>query len=90
MDSPVTKLQQWITQNPLLVWSTDNYQNLSAECIVENTLNYGSWQNILEIQALLGIDQFHQYFKHLSNQKRVNLKPQTLNYFNLYFQRYVS
>jgi len=90
MESTTTPLQQWIAKYPTTVWSTNNYQNLSTESIIENTLNYGTWQQFQELQQLLGINQLYQYFNHLIHRKRVNLKPQTINYFTLYFHQHAS
>lgn len=41
--SSIKKLQRLIKRKPYLIWSTDNYDNLSEKSITENILNYGNW-----------------------------------------------
>lgn len=82
------KLQEFIKNKPYLLWYSKNYDGLSKESIVENILNYGNWDDYLFLEKSLGINEVDKVFNKLKNQKRVNLRPQTINYFSNYFKKY--
>lgn len=82
------KLRQFIKNKPYLVWSTKNYDNLSEKAIIESILNYGNWDDYLFLENTLGIYKLNTVFNNLISQKRVNLRPQTINYFSNYFKAY--
>lgn len=84
----MTKLQEFIKNKPYLIWYTKNYDNLSEKAIVESILNYGNWEDYLYLENILGIKEVGAIFNEISKQKRVNLRPQTVNYFSNYFKAY--
>ncbi|HLD92144.1 MAG TPA: hypothetical protein VI795_01970 [Patescibacteria group bacterium] len=84
----MTKLQEFIKNKPYLIWYTKNYDNLSEKAIVESILNYGNWEDYLYLENILSIKRVNDIFKEISSQKRVNLRPQTVNYFSNYFKAY--
>lgn len=86
----INKLQAFIKTKTYLMWSTDNYDNLSEKSITESILNYGNWDDYLFLQETLGIKNLNIVFKELVNQKRTNLRPSTINYFSNYFNAYVK
>jgi len=84
----MTKLQQFIKNKPYLIWYTKNYDNLSEKAIAESIFNYGNWEDYNFLESSLGINKLNNIFNELKNQKRVNLGPQTINYFSNYFKAY--
>lgn len=82
------KVREFIKNKPYLVWYTKNYDGLSEKSIVENVLNYGDWDDYTFIEKSLGIKQVSSLFDNLKTQKRTNLRPQTINYFSNYFNKY--
>jgi hypothetical protein len=73
-----------------LFWSTPPAckADLSAEVIVEQTLNYGNMQDVKALIDWLGIDQAADVFYEQVRKKRNNYRPRTLYFFSLYFNRH--
>lgn len=82
------KIREFIRSKPYLVWYTKNYDELSEKSIVEGVLNYGNWNDYLFVENSLGLSRVSNIFKDLKNKKRTNLRPQTINYFSNYFNKY--
>lgn len=83
-------INDFIACRPYLVWSTKDYKHLSKEAIVEAVLNYGTWEDVQKIFAILGIKKVAKiFFKQLKGRRtRNNYDPKIRNYFQLYFRRY--
>lgn len=71
-----------------LFWSTKNYDGLSNGAIIEGVLNYGDMDDVRALFKLLGIKEVAKIFKEQTNRTRVNYRPEVVNYFRLYFQKY--
>lgn len=84
------RAREIIKNKPALIWSTQNYDNLSVESIIEAVLNYGNWGEFKSLKKIFGLKQLRKIFNRLTGQKRVNLRPPTVNYFRLYFQHYAD
>jgi len=82
------EIREFIKNKPYILWYSKNYDGLSRESILESILNYGNWNDYLFIENVLGIKKVNSVFSHLKSQKRINLRPQTINYFSNYFQKY--
>lgn len=82
------KLRALFVKKPFLAWFVGDKQGLSEESMVENILNYGSWEDYLEAEKDLGVKKISSIFESLKNKRRVNLKPKTINYFSHYFTKY--
>jgi len=87
-DKNLIKARNYLKLKPYLVWSTKNYEVFSPELIVESILNYGDWNDFLFIKDLFGIKNLSQIFENISKKRRVNLRPQTINYFKMFFSKY--
>ena len=83
-------LAEFIKQRKYLVWSTDNYDNLGPEVITEAVLNYGDFGDIDELKKIIGIKKMAKIFRKAAKQKRTNLRPEIVNYYNLYLKRYAK
>ena len=83
-------LAEFIKQRKYLVWSTDNYDNLGPEEITEAVLNYGEFGDIDERKKIIGIKKMAKIFSKAAKQKRTNIRPEIINYFNLYFKKYAK
>ncbi|MFH1863526.1 MAG: hypothetical protein ABIJ85_01255 [bacterium] len=88
--SQLVKARQLIKKQPWLIWSTRNFDGLDAAAVTEAILSYGNWRDFLKLKRIFGLKELQDIFVKLTNKKRVNLRPQTVNLFNLYFQRYAS
>jgi GTP cyclohydrolase II len=84
----MAEINEFIKKRPGLVWSTMQYDKLSEEVIVEAVLNYGDWRDVQEMIKILGIKKVALIFNEEAKQKRCNLRPEIVHYFNLYFKRY--
>lgn len=71
-----------------LFWSTRNYDGLSNGAVIEAVLNYGNMNDVRELISLLGIQEVSKIFHEQTNRARVNYRPEVVNYFQLYFQKY--
>lgn len=80
------KLSQFIKKRPHLIWYTKNYDGLSAESIVEATLNYGTWKDVQTLIKILGMKKTADIFRVKSRQKRCNYDSKVKHYFLLYFK----
>jgi hypothetical protein len=84
----MNSINEYVKTKPYLVWYTKNYNELSEKSIVESVLNYGNWEDYLFVERSLGINETKTIFNFLKDQKRTNLRPQTINYFSNYFNKY--
>ncbi|MFZ5932508.1 MAG: hypothetical protein ACOYT7_00250 [Patescibacteria group bacterium] len=81
-------LEELFKSKPYLAWDVANPGELSQKSMLEHILNYGTWEDYLLAEKALGIKKINLLFKEIMGQKRVNLKPQTINYFSNYLARY--
>lgn len=84
-------IHNFIKKRPHLIWYTKNYEGLSAESVVEATLNYGNWDDVQKLIKILGLKKTAKIFREkskLSKMDRQNYRPEIINYFNLYFNEY--
>lgn len=82
------RLQTFIATRPNLVWYVADPKQLSAESIVEHTLNFGSWQDVQELVAILGRNETARIFFDQQARRRTNYRPAIAHYFTLYFREY--
>lgn len=78
----------FVKKNKDIFWSTNNYDKLSDEAVVESVLNYGDMKEVNEIIHIIGIKETAQIFKNQISQPRTNYRPEIKNYFQLYFDKY--
>lgn len=82
-------INNFIKQRPHLVWYVKDLEHLSQESIIEHTLNGGDFNDVKKLISILGIKRVASIFKKQLKQKRVNYDPKIMNYFKLYFKKYV-
>lgn len=83
------KLARLFEEKPYLAWYVRDKKSLSEESMLEHILNNGDWDDYLTTEGMLGVSKTKAIYQKLKTKKRVNLRPQTQNYFDLYFQKYV-
>ncbi len=88
MQVTVNDLVKLFKEKPYLAWYVRDKENLSLKSMLEHVLNYGDWDDYLTAEKAFGIAKTKAFYQKLRNAKRVNLRPQTINYFDLYFERY--
>lgn len=85
-------MHEFIKQRPYLIWWVKNYDRLSAEAIVEATLNYGDWdEDILTLFKILGIKKVAKIFREKSKPSKMgrqNYDEKTKLFFTRYFNKY--
>ena len=84
----VKKLTELFKQKPYLAWYVADREKLSEKSILEHILNYGTWEDYQMAESALGLKRIKSLFNELLSGKRVNLKPQTKNYFTNYLRKY--
>jgi len=82
--------QEYIKSQPHLVWYVKDYASLSDAVILESILNYGTWQDVKTIEAILTPEKIRKLYQEIANKKRTNLKPKTKNYFDMYYRTHAS
>ncbi len=85
----LTQARQLIKDRPWLIWYTKNYDGLDASAITEAILSGGGWDDFLSLRRIFGLGELKNIFLDLTNKRRVNLRPETVHFFNLYFNRHV-
>ena len=81
-------IKDFIRERPYLMWSTNNYDALSEDAILEAVLNYGNFKDAQALFFLLGIKKSATIFHKQIKRSRVNYSPKIQNYFTLYFKKY--
>ena len=71
-----------------MIWYTRDFKHLSEEAALEAVLNYGDFDDVKKMFAILGIKKAAGIFKKQISQRRNNYRPKIKNYFNLYFKKY--
>jgi len=88
IQSKLQKARGLIKKKPYLIWYSKSFNKLSEDSIFEAVINHGDWEDFLELQKIFGIKESYSLFKKAINNKRSNIKPQTINYFKKYFAVY--
>jgi hypothetical protein len=83
----MNKLTDLIHKKPYLVWYVKNKKDLSQESIVEHVLNFGNWEDYLEVEKVLGIQKTKQIFEKLISRTRVNLRKKNDQLFFVIFPK---
>ena len=84
-------IHQFIKKRPYLIWYVKNYDALSEDSIVEATLNYGDWDDVMKMIKILGMKKTAKIFRVKSKPDkfgRCNYRPEIKNYFNLFFNKH--
>ncbi len=87
-----TRLKTLINNHQYLFWdiSKDKVHSLSNEAILERILQYGDMPELREVISILGKENIKESYGVIKNKKRLNLRPQTINFFNLYIEKHLS
>ena len=89
-NSDFMTLYHFIKKRPHLIWYTKNYKGLTAEAIVEATLNYGDWDDVQKLIGILGLKKTARIFQKQAKQKRCNYHEKSKYYFSLYFKKHAN
>ncbi len=82
------ELKNFITKRKHLIWYVDYSKEIPVELIVEHTLNYGTWEDVQELIRIIGIERTADIFRKQIAGPRLNYRPEVMNYFKLYFNKY--
>ena len=83
-------IHDFIKKRKHLIWYVRDYDSLSAESIVEATLNYGNWDDVQKLIKILGVKKTARIFYKQAAQKRCNYHEKSKHYFSLYFKEHAS
>lgn len=83
-------IHDFIKKRKYLIWYTKNYDKLPPESIVEATLNYGNWDDVMLLIKILGIKKVAKIFRDQTSPRRwrTNYRPEVTHYFSLYFKKH--
>jgi hypothetical protein len=81
-------IKNFIEKRPYLIWHVKNFEKISNEAVVEATLNYGDFDDCLDLIKIMGIKNVAEIFRKESNKVRSNYRPEVKNYFELYFKKH--
>jgi hypothetical protein len=82
------KITAIIKAKPYLGWDLKSVDTLSDDAAFERILNFGDWNDVQNAIKILSISNAKTIFLRLAEKERTNLRPQTVNYFKLYFDKY--
>jgi len=87
------KLKQYIRDRGVLFWYSpaDKGETVSDELLVEHILNYGTMDDVRELFQVMGLQRVAEVFfrsVNMSERRKNNYTPVSLNYFNLLFNLY--
>lgn len=83
------EIKAWLEERKNLWWWVGDVAKLDDEAILEGVLNYGRWQDFLDLQKIFSIQDMAQLFDYMTKQKkRVNLRPEKQALFTNYFNKY--
>lgn len=69
----------------------ERLENMSLDVVTEYILNYGDYDAVKELLALLGVDKVAEiFYRNTASGRRVNYLDLTKHYFTLYFDRHAS
>ena len=78
----------YVKKRPFLFWDIRNLEALSEESILEHVLNYGDFDDVRKLFAILSLTRAAHIFRKQIRKKRNNYRPEIKNYFTLYFNKY--
>ncbi|MEI6886783.1 MAG: hypothetical protein WCK31_00940 [bacterium] len=70
-----------------LAWDIGDTSKLSEDAMAEHIFDFGNWDDFKELIRILSINKAAEIFYKITNKSRVNLRPMTINFLNLYFKR---
>ena len=71
-----------------MIWYTRDFTRLSEDAALEAVLNYGDFEDVRKIIAILGRKKAASIFQKQLRRRRVNYDPKILNYFRIYFKKH--
>jgi hypothetical protein len=76
---------EFIEKNRHLFWyiNPEKLQDISNAVLVEFIFNYGTWEDVKELVALLGYDELRRVYESLDERQKGNYIPELLNLFYL-------
>jgi hypothetical protein len=89
MRSP--EIKAFIRKHSALFWYTpeSKKENISDEFLVETILNYGTLDDVKELNELMGISNVAKIFLGVEGRKKLNYFPEFYHFFHLYYSKYV-
>ena len=85
-------VKDFIREHADLFWYSpeDKTETVSDELLVEMVLNYGNLETVRSLFQTFGLQNTASIFRQMKGRKKMNFYPEVWNYFNLFFNKYVS
>ncbi|MBI5728595.1 MAG: hypothetical protein HY984_02480 [Candidatus Magasanikbacteria bacterium] len=83
-------IENFVKKRRYLFWSVKDVGQLSDSVIVESVLQYGDFDDVRKLIAILGRDQVARIFRRHLRQRRVNYDPRIAHYFTLFFRQHAK
>lgn len=83
-------IKNFVKARPYIFWYIKDFDSLSDDSIVENVLNYGTFDDIEKMIKIMTMENVSKIFYKKIKAKRSNIKPKIENYFKLYFEKYAK
>ena len=83
-------IESFLQNKKPLFWYVKDIHRLSDNAIIEGVLNYGDWQDVQDMIEVFGIQKISDIFTQDIQKSRNNYRPEIVNYFQLYFQKYAE
>jgi len=80
---------KWLKERHGLWWSTSQLDKLSDEVILEAVMNYGQWEDFLDLKQWWGLKKIKQLFEQMMSKRRVNLRQPVQVLFHDYLAAHV-
>lgn len=82
-------MDEWLKQRRMYWWWVKDVTQLDQEAILEGVMNYGRWQDFLDLKKEWGLEVINERFNYMTKIKsRVNLRPEKIALFNNYLRKY--
>lgn len=80
----------WLQDRKGLWWWVADVNQLDDRAILEGVMNYGRWQDFLDLKEKWGLLKIKQLYQEMTNAKRCNLRPPTRVLYGKYLERHAS
>jgi len=83
---------EFIEKNKHLFWyiNPEKLQDISNAVLVEFIFNYGTWEDVKELVALLGYDELRRVYESLDERQKGNYFDPAINYLSLLTHSHAS
>ncbi|MFH1959253.1 MAG: hypothetical protein ABIJ22_02930 [Patescibacteria group bacterium] len=86
----MSKWHTWLKKRKAIWWWVPDTTKLRDKSILEGVMNYGRWQDFLDLEKQWGFKKIKKLFMEMLRARRCNLRPPTKILYSEYLQRHAS